>query len=82
MLKSSENGSSSKHFMTALIVVGLTIFAFQTKYDFTRFNGFIVALLMWGIMLLMFNFVFIMDTRFAYTLCVLWRGIHVLLHRP
>ena len=54
--------------MTALIVVGLTIFAFQTKYDFTRFNGFIVALLMWGIMLLMFNFVFIMDTRFAYTL--------------
>ena len=54
--------------MTALIVVGLTIFAFQTKYDFTRFNGFIVALIMWGMMLLMFNFVFIMDTRFAYTL--------------
>ena len=54
--------------MTALIVVGLTIFAFQTKYDFTRFNGFIVALLMWAMMLLMFNFVIIMDTRFSYTL--------------
>lgn len=45
--------------MTAITVVALTIFAFQTKADFTRFNGFIVCIVMWLMMMLMFNFVFI-----------------------
>merc|ERR1712146_414096 len=44
--------------MTSIIVVALTIFAFQTKADFTRFNGFVV-IMMWLMMMLMFNFVFI-----------------------
>ncbi len=45
--------------MTAIIVVALTIFAFQTKADFTRFGGFLVCIWMWILIMLMFNFVFI-----------------------
>jgi len=45
--------------MTSLVVVALTAFAFQTKADFTRFNGFLVCIGMWIMMMLMFNFVFI-----------------------
>jgi FtsH-binding integral membrane protein len=55
--------------MTVLIVAGLTAFAFQTKYDFTRFNGFLVAIVMWITMMLMFNFVFIFpNNRIWYTI--------------
>lgn len=54
--------------MTVLIVAALTAFAFQTKYDFTRFNGFLVALTMWVVMILMFNFVFVFpNNRVWYT---------------
>jgi FtsH-binding integral membrane protein len=59
--------------MTILMVTGLTVFAFQTKYDFTRINCFAIVLGMMLFNLCIFQFVFVFPSM------PFWRNMYAVM---